>query len=156
MKLTWLKTARSYSLLNMLPLNWAENVSQSACMWLHHAQPAGAAVAFYQLLFKSTFHSFYSFSTLTWSTQSVHHLFPPLSTNLVWWGLFPHMQGFGVKVWQYIPSLPPPPFLKKYFLVEISLSTPIPPFRPGSVHSGSASWDDSDCPWWVACELVSW
>ena len=35
--------------------------------------------------------------------------------------------------------------------VEISLSTLIPLFRPGSVHSSSAS-----VPWWVACELVSW
>ena len=30
------------------------------------------------------------------------------------------------------------------FLVEISSRTLIPLFRPGSVHSGSASWDDCD------------
>ena len=30
------------------------------------------------------------------------------------------------------------------FLVEISSCTLIPHFRPGSVHSGSASWDDCD------------
>ena len=29
-----------------------------------------------------------------------------------------------------------------FFKVEISSRTAIPPFRPGSVHSGSASWDD--------------
>ena len=31
-----------------------------------------------------------------------------------------------------------------FFKVEISLYTLIPLFRPGSVHSGSASWDDCD------------
>ena len=30
-----------------------------------------------------------------------------------------------------------------FFEVEMSLHTPIPLFRPGLVHSGSASWDDS-------------
>ena len=35
------------------------------------------------------------------------------------------------------------PALIFFFKVEISLRTLIPLFRPGSVHSGSASWDDS-------------
>ena len=52
-------------------------------------------------------------------------------------------------------SLPACAFLY-FFLVEISLRTLFPLFRPGSVHSGSASWDDCDWLWWVACELVSW
>ena len=49
-----------------------------------------------------------------------------------------------------------PPALYYYFLeVEISLCTPIPLCRPGSVHSGSASWDDcGSVPWQVACELI--
>ena len=40
-----------------------------------------------------------------------------------------------------------PPALYYYFLeVEISSCTPIPLCRPGSVHSGSASWDDCGSP----------
>ena len=43
------------------------------------------------------------------------------------------------------------------FKVEISSRTLIPLLRPGSAHSGSASWDDYDSvPWWVVCELVFW
>ena len=43
------------------------------------------------------------------------------------------------------------------FEVEISSRTLIPLFRPGSVHSCSASWDDCvpNVPWQGACELVS-
>ena len=36
-------------------------------------------------------------------------------------------------------------FLLFFFWVEISLHAPVPLFRPGSVHSGSASWDN--CGW---------
>ena len=38
-----------------------------------------------------------------------------------------------------------------FFKVEISLRTLIPPFRQGSVHRGSASWDD--CDWVFPDEL---
>ena len=55
-----------------------------------------------------------------------------------WWWLFSHLQGFGENVWPFIPCLP----FFFFFKVEISLRTLIPLFRPGSVHSGSASWDD--------------
>ena len=37
-----------------------------------------------------------------------------------------------------------------FFSEEISLHTPLPLFKPGSVHSGSASWDDSG---WVQLQL---
>ena len=39
-------------------------------------------------------------------------------------------------------SFPTCAFYFFFFKVEISLHPPIPLFRPGSVHSGSASWDD--------------
>ena len=56
-----------------------------------------------------------------------------------WWWLFPHVRGFWENVWQFIPHL------HFFFLkVEISLRTLIPLFKPGSVHSGSVSWDDCD------------
>ena len=42
-----------------------------------------------------------------------------------------------------------------FFLLEISSRTQILLFMPGSVHSGSASWDNCgpNVPWQVACEL---
>ena len=52
------------------------------------------------------------------------------------------MQGFGENVWQFIPCLCS--FFSFFFLVEISSHTLIPLYRPGSVHSGSASWDDCE------------
>ena len=71
--------------------------------------------------------------------------------NIMWW-LFPHLRGFGENVWPFIPCLP------FFFKVEISTRTLMPLIRPGSVHSGSASWDDSGraFPDKIACELVSW
>ena len=46
-------------------------------------------------------------------------------------------------------SFPACAFFFFFFEVEISSHTFIPFFRPGSVHSGSASWDDwASVPWW--------
>ena len=71
-------------------------------------------------------------------------------TQKWWWWLFPRLQGF----WENVKFIHSPPAL--FSKVEISLCTPIPLFRPESVHSGSASWDDwPNVPWQVACELVS-
>ena len=44
-----------------------------------------------------------------------------------------------------------------FFVVEISLRVLVPLFRPGSVHSGLASYDDCDrvFPGELPCELVS-
>ena len=52
---------------------------------------------------------------------------------------FSRTRGFGGKVWRMNSRLR---FFFFFFKVEISLRTPIPLFRPGSVHSGWASWDD--------------
>ena len=54
-----------------------------------------------------------------------------------WWWLFPCVRGFWENDRQFIPCL-------RFFLfkVEMSSRTLIPLFRPGSVHRGSASWDD--------------
>ena len=63
----------------------------------------------------------------------------------IWW-YFPHFRAFWVCVWgggggrkvrRFIPQ--PALFI---FKVEINSHTPVPHFRPGSVHSGLASWDD--------------
>ena len=48
-------------------------------------------------------------------------------------------EGFGENVRPFIPRLH---FFFFFFKVEINSRTLIPFFRPGSVHSGSASWDD--------------
>ena len=59
-----------------------------------------------------------------------------------------------------VKSIPAWPFFPLLFKVEISLCTPVPLFRPRSVHSGSASWDNkgqvfpdkltiSSFPWYV-------
>ena len=53
--------------------------------------------------------------------------------------LFPCMWGFLENVWQFIFYLH---FFSFFFKVEIRMCTLIPLFRPESVHSGSASWDD--------------
>ena len=42
------------------------------------------------------------------------------------------------KVWRFISHL----FYFFFFKVEISSHTPLPVFRPRSIHSGSVSWDD--------------
>ena len=54
-----------------------------------------------------------------------------------WWWLFPGMRGFWGKV-----TIRSPPALFFFFKVETSSRIRIPLFIPGSVHSGSASWDD--------------
>ena len=62
----------------------------------------------------------------------------------MWW-LFPRLPGFGENVWPFIPHLCFSYFSSSsffFFKVEISLHTLFPLFRPGSVHSGSVSWDD--------------
>ena len=51
-----------------------------------------------------------------------------------WWWIFPQVRGF----WENDNSFPACTF---FFKVEIRSHTVIPLFRPGSVHSGSASWD---------------
>ena len=47
---------------------------------------------------------------------------------------------FGTMFDHLFPACAPPPLL--FFEVEINSRTIIPLFMPGSVHSGSASWDD--------------
>ena len=51
----------------------------------------------------------------------------------------------------FIPRLHFSFFFFSFFKVEISLRTRIILFRPGSVHSGSASWDD-----WPQIEVCLW
>ena len=51
-----------------------------------------------------------------------------------WWWSFPQVRGF----WENDNSFPA---CACFFKVEIRSHTVIPLFRPGSVHSGSASWD---------------
>ena len=47
------------------------------------------------------------------------------------------------RMWGECSTIHPPPVFFFFFLeVEISSCTPIPLLMPGSVHSGSASWDD--------------
>ena len=73
------------------------------------------------------------------------------------WCLFPRVRGFWENVRQFIPRLCSLLFLILFFLVlfvcvcvcvcfkvEISFHTLIPLYRPGLVHSGSASLDDCD------------
>ena len=55
-----------------------------------------------------------------------------------WWWLFPRLRWVGEKVGASDPRL----HLFVCCKVEISSRTLIPHFIPGSVHSGSASWDD--------------
>ena len=65
-----------------------------------------------------------------------------VGTRQLWW-FFLRLRGFLENVWPFIPRL----CFSSFFLVEISSRTLIPLFRPGSVHSSSASWDDweSNC-----------
>ena len=58
--------------------------------------------------------------------------------SVVTWCLFPHLWGFGENVQPFIPHLRSFNFF--FFKVEIISCALIPLFRPGSVHSGSASW----------------
>ena len=58
------------------------------------------------------------------------------------------MPGFRENVQPFIPHLP---IFFFFFLVANSLRTLIPLFRPGSVHSGSASWDDSGLAFSASC-----
>ena len=57
------------------------------------------------------------------------------SVSSRWWWLFPCIQGLGRK--NFLMNRFPHSAL--FFQVEISSHTPIPLFKPGSVHSGSAS-----------------
>ena len=54
-------------------------------------------------------------------------------------GFFPHLRGFWENVWPFIPCQC---FFFFFLVVEISLHTLIPLCMPGSVHSGSASWNN--------------
>ena len=74
-----------------------------------------------------------------WEVCSPHTIEHSLNSSSImsWWWLFPRVRGFWVNVQQFIPAL-------FFFKVEISSRTLIPLFRPGSVHSGSASGDDCD------------
>ena len=64
-----------------------------------------------------------------------------LKVCVSWCWLFPRLQGFLENVRPFIPRLR---FFFFFCKVEISKRTLIPLFRPGSVHSGSASGDDCD------------
>ena len=96
---------------------------------------------------------------------------PPVNST-TWRWLFPRMWGFWENGRQFIRCLCF--FLSFFSWMEISSCTLIPLFMPGSVHSGSASWDDCDrvfpdelhmssfpvtfphyVPSRAACELVS-
>ena len=63
-----------------------------------------------------------------------------------WWWLFSHLPGFWGNVRPFISCLHFK-FFFVFFLIEVEISscTLIPLLRPGSVHSGSASWDN--CGW---------
>ena len=52
---------------------------------------------------------------------------------------FPCLWGFGANVWPFVPCL-------HFFKVEIRSCTLIPLFMPGSVYSGSVSWDGCGLP----------
>ena len=56
-----------------------------------------------------------------------------------WWWLFRCVWGFWENVRRFIPRLP---FFLFFFKVAIRSHKLIPLFWPGSVHSGSANWDD--------------
>ena len=66
-----------------------------------------------------------------------------LGAGYWWWWLFPRLWGFGENVQPFISHLQ----FVSFFEMEISSHTLILLFRPGSVHSGSASWED--CGWVV-------
>ena len=81
-------------------------------------------------------------------TQLVSYCFEPSQPQRItsglwwwwwwWWWLFPRVRGFWENVRRFIPRQ------RSFFQVEISSHKLLPLFRPGSVHSGSASWDDCD------------
>ena len=80
----------------------------------------------------------YTSATTTKYVQKVHAAKDLEMVVMVWW-LFPRLLGFGENVQVFISCL----CLFFFFKVEISARTFIPLFMPGSVHSGSASRDDS-------------
>ena len=61
--------------------------------------------------------------------------------SLRWWWCFSSRERILVEC---STTHSPPALFILFFLVEFSTRTLIPLFRPGSVHSGSASWDDCD------------
>ena len=74
--------------------------------------------------------------------------------HLFWWWLFLIAWIWAKCSTIHSPPAPPPPlFFPSFFPVEISSRTPIPVLRPGSVHSGSANWDDCG---WVFPETCVW
>ena len=81
--------------------------------------------------------AFYRTSSVVWNTELGSGNIP--DTWCIWWWwwwLFPRVPGF----FGECSTIHSPPALT----VEISLHTLIPLFRLGTVHSGSASWDDCD------------
>ena len=58
--------------------------------------------------------------------------------SVLWWWLFPCMLGLGGKLW--INAGLYPFFVWFFFLMEISLRTPVPLFKPGLVDDGLDSW----------------
>ena len=81
------------------------------------------------------------------NTSRLKSRFKSLSLSIVyiyiyiWWWLFPRVRGFWEKIRPFIPCL----LFFFFFEMEISSRTLILLFMPGSVHNGSASWDD--CGW---------
>ena len=73
----------------------------------------------------------------TVNSCAVSYITTQLST--LWWWFFPCVQGCST-----IHS-PPVLFFPFFFKVEVRSCTLIPLFRPGSVRSGSESWDNCDC-----------
>ena len=86
--------------------------------------------------------------TLMWRDRGSDKYWPAthhVCFHVMRWWLFPCVWGFWENVRQFIPCL----CFKKHFVfvfikVDISLCKLIPLFRPGSVHRGSASWDNFD------------
>ena len=81
---------------------------------------------------------------LDWNNKPTRHFKrKSLDLKFLFWSLlvvaFPCLRGFWENVWPFIPCLR---FFVVFFKVEISSRTLIPLFMSGSVHSGSASWDD--------------
>ena len=83
-------------------------------------------------------------------------LWTSITRGLWWWWwwwwqwLFPpHLQGFWENVWPVTLCLH---FFSVFLDMEIIMRILFPLFRPWSVHSGSASWDD--CGWVFPDELL--
>ena len=104
--------------------------------------------------YKSANHSRVSLSRVGWlmvrNWESLRNLYTSCAPRVSFALLvvaFPHLGGFGEKVQPFIPCLC---FKKKREKKEITEHILIPLFGPGSVHSGSAVWDDCG---WVSDEL---